>query len=87
MFNYINLIDYFQNDLDRAAILESKGHELIASKHYAVDCIEPKCIELSRMCTQWEERWKRRSDSLIKERNLQDRIEKVGYPKSMKITT
>lgn len=67
--------DDCEEDLDKAKRLQRIGEQLIASKHYAVDSIQPKCVELQRFCDDFNERLSRRREALLKYRDLQERVE------------
>ncbi|XP_044741334.1 guanine nucleotide exchange factor DBS-like isoform X4 [Chrysoperla carnea] len=65
-------------DIDRAEELVSTGQQLLQIKNsLSLDCIEPKCSELNRMCDILSERLTRRLDTLTKCRDLMERVEKV----------
>ncbi|XP_065353804.1 guanine nucleotide exchange factor DBS-like isoform X3 [Cloeon dipterum] len=64
-------------DLERADELQGIGTELMASRHYGMDSIRPKCVELCRMAQNLGERLQHRLALLAKCRELQERIERV----------
>jgi hypothetical protein len=69
----------FQGDIERAEELISVGQQLLHSRHYcALDCVQPKCSELQRMCQLLSERLESRLNTLTKCRDLQERIDKVS---------
>ncbi|XP_044741332.1 guanine nucleotide exchange factor DBS-like isoform X2 [Chrysoperla carnea] len=66
-------------DIDRAEELVSTGQQLLQIKNsLSLDCIEPKCSELNRMCDILSERLTRRLDTLTKCRDLMERVEKAN---------
>ncbi|KAJ4435473.1 hypothetical protein ANN_18089 [Periplaneta americana] len=66
------------NDIERAEELISIGQQLLHSRHYcALDCVQPKCSELQRMCHLLSERLESRLITLAKCRDLQERIDKT----------
>jgi hypothetical protein len=68
----------FQSDIERAEELISSGQQLLHSRHYcALDCVQPKCSELQRICQLLSERLESRLNTLAKCRDLQERIDKV----------
>lgn len=68
----------FKVDMDRAEELISTGQQLLCSRHYCpLDCVHPKCSELRRMCEILSDRLNSRCESLTKNKELQERIEKV----------
>ncbi|XP_069678460.1 guanine nucleotide exchange factor DBS [Periplaneta americana] len=67
------------NDIERAEELISIGQQLLHSRHYcALDCVQPKCSELQRMCHLLSERLESRLITLAKCRDLQERIDKAN---------
>ena len=70
---------FFQEHLDKADQLQQDGEKLIAANHYAVDSIAPKCIELERLVADIRQQVAFRIEILRKSRDLQARIEKVGF--------
>lgn len=73
----------FQSDIERAEELVSSGQQLLHSRHYcALDCVQPKCTELQRMCQLLSERLESRLNTLSKCRDLQERIDKVPESES-----
>ncbi|XP_050044251.1 guanine nucleotide exchange factor DBS-like isoform X1 [Dermacentor andersoni] len=67
-----------EEDLEKAEQLRQTGRELIMAGHYAVDSIEPKCVELERMCADFQEKLRQRMDVLQRYRDLQERIDKAN---------
>ncbi|PNF24765.1 Guanine nucleotide exchange factor DBS [Cryptotermes secundus] len=66
-------------DVERAEELISVGQQLLHSRHYcALDCVQPKCSELQRMCQLLPERLESRLSTLGKCRDLQERIDKAN---------
>ncbi|XP_067010975.1 guanine nucleotide exchange factor DBS [Anabrus simplex] len=67
------------SDIERAEELISTGEQLLCSRHYCpLDCVQPKCSELQRMCKLLSERLESRLGTLVKNRDLQERIEKAN---------
>lgn len=66
---------FFKDDVEKARQLSRIGEQLIENKHYAIDSIHPKCIELQRFCDDFTDRLTKRLESLRKYRNLQERVE------------
>lgn len=66
------------DDIENAKQLKRIGEQLIESKHYAVDSIKPKCVELQRFCDEFSMRLLKRLDSLGKYRDLQERVERAN---------
>ena len=50
--NY-SLCSRWQADMERADQLRVSGQALIGCGQYAVDCVQPKCAELERICTEF----------------------------------
>ncbi|XP_064456974.1 guanine nucleotide exchange factor DBS-like [Ornithodoros turicata] len=67
-----------EDDLEKAEELRRTGKQLIAEGHYAVDCMEPKCLELECMCNRFQELLRQRLDVLHRFRDLQERIDKAN---------
>jgi len=64
IFIYVHLVIIFgaklksiywtgQGDMERAEQLRVDGQALIGCGQYAVDCVQPKCAELERICTEF----------------------------------
>ncbi|KAG7165388.1 guanine nucleotide exchange factor MCF2L2-like [Homarus americanus] len=66
------------DQLEKAEELRIIGTQLIESQHYAVDSIQPKCVELVRMRDAFHDRITRRLETLHKCRDLQERIERAN---------
>ncbi|XP_076323895.1 guanine nucleotide exchange factor DBS isoform X2 [Tachypleus tridentatus] len=67
-----------EDDFDRMKEIQAMGKNLIVSKHYAIDCVSPKCLELERICNEFQQKIDQRFDLLWKHRDLQERIEKAN---------
>lgn len=67
-----------EEDIEKAEQLRQAGRELIEGGHYAVDSIEPKCVELERVSADFQEQLKQRLDVLHRFRDLQQRIDKAN---------
>ncbi|XP_076349568.1 guanine nucleotide exchange factor DBS-like isoform X5 [Tachypleus tridentatus] len=67
-----------KNDFDRMKEIQEMGKSLIMSKHYAIDCVSPKCLELERMFSDFKQKLDQRYQLLHKHRDLQERIEKAN---------
>ncbi|XP_058836387.1 guanine nucleotide exchange factor DBS isoform X3 [Topomyia yanbarensis] len=69
-------------DVDRASRVIATGQKLIGSKGCISSCprevVQPKCDELSRVCELINERISRRIETLIKARELMERVEKAN---------
>uniref|UniRef100_A0A2K6TLH4 Guanine nucleotide exchange factor DBS n=1 Tax=Saimiri boliviensis boliviensis TaxID=39432 RepID=A0A2K6TLH4_SAIBB len=61
--------------VERARALSLDGEQLIENKHYAVDCIRPKCEELRHLCDQFSAEIARRRGLLSKSLELHRRLE------------
>ena len=72
------IIFAIQNGIGKAEDLKKTGEDLIEDKHYAVDCIRPKCLELQRMCEQYRELVRQRYDLLNRAKDLHERIDQVS---------
>lgn len=56
----------------------SAGQQLLSGRHQCpADVVEPKCVELQRVCTILSQRLERRLHMLTKCRELMERIDKV----------
>lgn len=65
-------------DIDRVEEVIASGQLLLQKKlDCAVECVEPKCSELTRVSSILTERIARRIDVLTKCRDLMERVEKV----------
>ncbi|XP_058464831.1 guanine nucleotide exchange factor DBS isoform X3 [Malaya genurostris] len=69
-------------DVDRAYRVIATGQRLIGSKGCISSCpkevVQPKCDELSRVCELISERISKRIETLIKARELMERVEKAN---------
>uniref|UniRef100_A0A673UCG6 MCF.2 cell line derived transforming sequence like n=1 Tax=Suricata suricatta TaxID=37032 RepID=A0A673UCG6_SURSU len=61
--------------VERARTLAGEGGRLIDSKHYAVDSIRPKCLELQHLCDQFAAEVGRRRGLLSKSLELHGLLE------------
>lgn len=66
-----------ETDLDRAEEVISCGMQLIQKAACPKDVVQPKCDELSRIRSLIVDRLNRRHETLLKSRELMDRVEKV----------
>uniref|UniRef100_A0A665WR83 MCF.2 cell line derived transforming sequence-like 2 n=1 Tax=Echeneis naucrates TaxID=173247 RepID=A0A665WR83_ECHNA len=66
----------FQPTLEKAQLHALHGDQLIQSNHYAVDSIRPKCIELRRVCDDFSNETKKKTDVLSKSLQIHKGIEK-----------
>ncbi|KAG1682081.1 Guanine nucleotide exchange factor DBS [Nymphon striatum] len=66
------------DDICKAQYIQQVGEQLIEANHYAVDSIQPKCVELQRMCNELKVKMEKRIDTLERYRDLQTRIEKAN---------
>ncbi|MEQ2270889.1 putative guanine nucleotide exchange factor mcf2l2, partial [Xenotaenia resolanae] len=67
-----------QSTLEKAQLHAMHGDQLIQSNHYAVDSIRPKCVELRRVCDDFSNEAKKKSDVLSKALHIHMGIEKVN---------
>ncbi|XP_022698752.1 guanine nucleotide exchange factor DBS-like [Varroa jacobsoni] len=67
-----------EDDLEKADHLQRIGSRLLEGGHYAMDSIEPKCVELKRLCLEFKDSYQRRREKLVRYRNLQERIERAN---------
>uniref|UniRef100_A0A096MIL8 MCF.2 cell line derived transforming sequence-like 2 n=1 Tax=Poecilia formosa TaxID=48698 RepID=A0A096MIL8_POEFO len=67
-----------QPTLEKAQLHAMHGDQLIQSNHYAVDSIRPKCVELRRVCDDFSNEAKKKSDVLSKSLHVHMGIEKVN---------
>ncbi|XP_014604123.1 PREDICTED: guanine nucleotide exchange factor DBS-like isoform X2 [Polistes canadensis] len=66
-------------DIDRAEEVISAGQQLLSGRHQCpADVVEPKCVELQRICTILSQRLERRLHMLTKCRELMERIDKAN---------
>lgn len=68
---------FFQPTLEKAQLHALHGDQLIQSNHYAVDSIRPKCVELRRVCDDFSNEAKKKTDVLSKSQQIHMGIEKV----------
>ena len=72
-------------DIERAEEVISIGQQLISARGACPrEVVQPKCDELLRVCEIVNERLTRRHDTLTKNRELMERIEKVNNTVSPK---
>ncbi|XP_047230310.1 guanine nucleotide exchange factor DBS isoform X6 [Girardinichthys multiradiatus] len=67
-----------QSTVEKAQLHAMHGDQLIQSNHYAVDSIRPKCVELRRVCDDFSNEAKKKSDVLSKALHIHMGIEKVN---------
>ncbi|XP_034439770.1 guanine nucleotide exchange factor DBS isoform X6 [Hippoglossus hippoglossus] len=67
-----------QPTLEKAQLHALHGDQLIQSNHYAVDSIRPKCVELRRVCDDFSNEAKQKTDVLSKSLQIHMGIEKVN---------
>ncbi|XP_058493754.1 guanine nucleotide exchange factor DBS isoform X9 [Solea solea] len=72
------LEDKAQPTLEKAQLHALHGDQLIQSNHYAVDSIRPKCVELRRVCDDFSNEAKKKTDVLSKSLQIHTGIEKVN---------
>lgn len=66
-----------QATLEKAQLHAQHGDQLIQSNHYAVDSIRPKCVELRRVCDDFSNETKKKTDVLSKSLQIYIGIDKV----------
>ncbi|KAM6938892.1 guanine nucleotide exchange factor DBS [Lycodopsis pacificus] len=64
--------------LEKAQLHALHGDQLIQSNHYAVDSIRPKCVELRRVCDDFSNESKKKTDVLSKSLQIHTGIDKVN---------
>ncbi|KAM3843091.1 guanine nucleotide exchange factor DBS-like, partial [Diretmus argenteus] len=64
--------------LEKAQLHALHGDQLIQSNHYAVDSIRPKCVELRRVCDDFSNEAKKKTDILSKSLQIHRGIDKVN---------
>ncbi|KAM8873799.1 guanine nucleotide exchange factor DBS isoform 11-T11 [Spinachia spinachia] len=64
--------------LEKAQLHALHGDQLIQSDHYAVDSIRPKCVELRRVCDDFSNESKKKTDVLSKSLQIHMGIDKVN---------
>ncbi|KAM9849048.1 guanine nucleotide exchange factor DBS [Aulostomus maculatus] len=67
-----------QPTVEKAQLHALHGDQLIQSNHYAVDSIRPKCAELRRVCDDFSNEAKKKSDVLSKALQIHQGIDKVN---------
>ncbi|KAK2836044.1 hypothetical protein Q5P01_016528 [Channa striata] len=67
-----------QPTLEKAQLHALHGDQLIQSNHYAVDSIRPKCVELRRVCDDFSNEAKKKTDILSKSLQIHIGIDKVN---------
>lgn len=68
-----------QSDIDRAEEVISTGQQLINARGACPqELVQPKCDELSRVCDIITQRLIKRHETLSKNRDLMERVEKVS---------
>lgn len=66
-------------DIDRAEEVIASGQLLLKTRCACpLECVEPKCSELSRIASMLSDRITKRMDCLLKCRELMERVEKVS---------
>lgn len=70
---------HLQADVDQAeAIIDSGKHLINVRGICPTEIVKPKCDELYRVCEMLSERIAKRIETLIKARELMERVEKVS---------
>ncbi|XP_035799562.2 guanine nucleotide exchange factor DBS isoform X3 [Amphiprion ocellaris] len=67
-----------QPTVEKAQLHALHGDQLIQSNHYAVDSIRPKCVELRRVCDDFSNESKKKTDVLTKSLQIHMGIDKVN---------
>ncbi|XP_041790503.1 guanine nucleotide exchange factor DBS isoform X1 [Chelmon rostratus] len=67
-----------QPSTEKAQLHALHGDQLIQSNHYAVDSIRPKCVELRRVCDDFSNEAKKKTDVLSKSLQIHVGIDKVN---------
>ncbi|XP_070764327.1 guanine nucleotide exchange factor DBS [Enoplosus armatus] len=67
-----------QPTLEKAQLHALHGDQLIQSNHYAVDSIRPKCVELRRVCDDFSNEAKKKTNVLSKSLKIHMGIDKVN---------
>uniref|UniRef100_A0A3P8TZX6 MCF.2 cell line derived transforming sequence-like 2 n=1 Tax=Amphiprion percula TaxID=161767 RepID=A0A3P8TZX6_AMPPE len=62
--------------IEKAQLHALHGDQLIQSNHYAVDSIRPKCVELRRVCDDFSNESKKKTDVLTKSLQIHMGIDK-----------
>lgn len=71
------IVRFFQPAIEKAQLHALHGDQLIQSNHYAVDSIRPKCVELRRVCDDFSNEAKKKTDILSKSLQIHVGIDKV----------
>lgn len=66
--------------MEKAQLHALHGEQLIQSSHYAVDSIRPKCVELRKVCDDFSNSAKKKTDVLSKSLQIYLGIDKVRVP-------
>uniref|UniRef100_A0A3Q3WDI6 Uncharacterized protein n=1 Tax=Mola mola TaxID=94237 RepID=A0A3Q3WDI6_MOLML len=64
--------------IEKAQLHALHGDQLIQSNHYAVDSLRPKCVELRRVCDDFNNEAKKKTDILSKSLQIHMGIDKVN---------
>lgn len=72
------IVESFQPTVEKAQLHALHGDQLIQSNHYAVDSIRPKCVELRRVCDDFSNEAKKKTDVLSKSLQIHVGIDKVS---------
>lgn len=64
--------------MEKAQLQALHGEQLIQSNHYAVDSIRPKCVELRRLCDDFSNSARKKTDVLSKALQIHVGIDKVS---------
>ncbi|KAM5291901.1 putative guanine nucleotide exchange factor MCF2L2 [Ctenodactylus gundi] len=67
-----------QESLEKAQLLALAGDQLIQSRHYAVEYIWPRCVELRHLCDDFINENKKKYDILGKSLELHKQLDKVS---------
>jgi hypothetical protein len=68
-----------QSDIEKAEEVIAKGQLLIETYSTCPkDIVQPKCDELCRICEVFTERLNKRTETLLKARDLMERVEKAN---------
>ncbi|XP_075997760.1 guanine nucleotide exchange factor DBS isoform X2 [Genypterus blacodes] len=67
-----------QATIENAQLHAQHGDQLIQSNHYAVDSIRPKCVELRRVCDDFSNETKKKTDVLSKSLQIYISIDEVN---------
>lgn len=73
----LNESSFLQPAVEKAQLHALHGDQLIQSNHYAVDSIRPKCVELRRVCDDFSNEAKKKSEILSKSLQIHLGIDKV----------